>query len=96
MNDVVMHRCLPGHRKQTNDTKINWNSGEAYQGNVIGPNFTLLYFHPVGISTTSVCWTEDGWVGDCVTVVLGPFLPYTASAISQVLVSSTEGAFGAQ
>ena len=45
---------LPGHRKHTNDTKINCDSGEAYQGRVTGPSLKRLYFHPVGIPTSVI------------------------------------------
>ena len=49
---------LPGQRKHTNDTKISWDSGEAYQGRDAGPTFNFLYFHPVGILTGSSELTE--------------------------------------
>ena len=60
---------LPGHRKHTNDTKINWDSGEAYQGRVAGPSFKLLYFHPVGV-WTSLASTEY------IVMVFEPFLAF--------------------
>jgi hypothetical protein len=63
--------ALPGHRKQTNDTRINCDSGEAYQGRVIGPSFKLLYFHPPGIST-SLCSTQVA--GNCVLLDVEPIL----------------------
>ena len=44
--------ALPGQRKHTNDTKISCDSGEAYQGRVMGPTFKLLYFHPVSAWTS--------------------------------------------
>lgn len=43
---------LPGHRKHTNDTNINCDSGEAYQGTITRPSFMLLYFHPLGITAS--------------------------------------------
>lgn len=49
---ILCCRGLPGHRKHTNDTKINCDSGEAYQGRAMDPSFKLLYFHPLGILTS--------------------------------------------
>ena len=68
--NVLSCIALPGHRKHTNDTRINCDSGEAYQGSIIGPSFELLYLHPVGI-TNPVDSRELN--GVCILVVVGPF-----------------------
>lgn len=69
--DMLFCIALPGHKKHTNETKINCDSGEAYHGILMGPNFRLLYFHPLG-NSTSVGSTV--YAGDCVVGVVGPFL----------------------
>lgn len=68
---MLCSMALPGHRKHTNDTKINCDSGEAYQGRVNGPSFKDLYFHPFR-TPFSLESTES--TGHCAYVAVGPFL----------------------
>lgn len=50
---------------------ISCDSGEAYQGKVIGPSFKLLYFHPLGLS---ISVTPTSFVCGCAYVVVGCLL----------------------
>lgn len=65
--------ALPGQRKHTNDTKINCDSGEAYQGRVKGPSFKDLYFHPL---RTSFSLELAVSTGHSAYVVVGTFFAF--------------------
>lgn len=61
----------PGHRKHTNETKINCDSGGVYQGSLKGPSLSDLYFHP----SSSPCPLESALLaGKSVYAAVGPFL----------------------
>src|SRR5438046_1315310 len=41
---------IPGHRKQTKDTRSSWETGDAYQGSWSEPSFQDLYIHGFPLS----------------------------------------------